>query len=121
LNEAGNVIEMHEHAGGFKHSCAQTFARFRCVHSRDFAYATLTIVSSLFGFTLAVWNDVSFSRKTQDKFVRGLNFSCCKKPQLRARFDSGSVKRRCCPGSPQWPKLLGMAAASSLPTVTFLS
>jgi hypothetical protein len=33
LDETSNVIEMHEHAGDFKQSCAQTFARFVvCIH-----------------------------------------------------------------------------------------
>jgi len=33
LDEPGNVIEMHEHAGDFKHSCALTFGRFVvCIH-----------------------------------------------------------------------------------------
>jgi hypothetical protein len=31
------------------------FCAFRCVHSRDFAYAMLAIRPSLFGFTPAVW------------------------------------------------------------------
>jgi hypothetical protein len=65
-------------------------------------------------------NDLWFFRKPH-KFVRGLDFSCCDKAQLCGRFDTGAVKRRCCPDSPQWPKLLGIAAASSLATFTFLS
>ena len=36
---------------------------------------------------------------------------------MRARFDTDAVKLACCPDSPPWLKLLGMAAASSLATL----
>jgi cardiolipin synthase A/B len=41
----------------------------------------------------------------------------CDKAQLRAGFDTDAVKLACRHDSPQWPKLLGMAAASSLATL----
>ena len=37
--------------------------------------------------------------------------------QLRVRFDTDAVKLRFRPESPQWPKLVGVAAASSLATL----
>ena len=43
--------------------------------------------------------------------------SRCGKAQLCARFDTDAVKLRFRPESPQWPKLLGVAAASSLATL----
>jgi len=51
-----------------------------------------------------------------------LEFVCassahCDKAQLRTGFDTDAVKLRFRPESPQWPKLLGTAAASSLATL----
>jgi cardiolipin synthase len=43
--------------------------------------------------------------------------SCCGKAQLGIRFDTDAVKRRFRPEPPQWPKLLGVAAASGLATL----
>lgn len=57
---------------------------------------------------------------TSGKRSSSLSAPClsrCGKAQLRARFDTDAVKRRFRPESPQWPKLLGMAAASSLATL----
>src|SRR4029450_10770272 len=52
-----------------------------------------------------------------DARIANLSLSCCKGAQLRARFDTDAVKLRFRPELPKWPKLLGVAAASSLATL----
>jgi cardiolipin synthase len=54
--------------------------------------------------------------QTQLEFVRAAS-SHCDKAQLRTGFDTDAVKLRFRPESPQWPKLLGTAAVSSLATL----